>query len=117
MVANENSSVSVTLPAGATYRLGSGTSWSASITVAVPTTFSPLTWPSGVFPFPDPAPNMLKELDVMEIANAQNVAVTTNGINSTVVVPALPMTSAYTCTLLILADGTFQLNNCSAIAQ
>jgi hypothetical protein len=72
-IATESTTVSVTLPAGATYRLGSGTSWSASMVVAGATTFSPLFFPSGEFPFADPAPGLLKELDVMEGAASQAV--------------------------------------------
>ncbi len=68
---NENPSVSVTLPAGATYRFGdyANNRWSAPITLATDTTFNQVLWPAGVFPFPDPDSGVAKELDVlMEIA-------------------------------------------------
>ena len=70
-VTSENPSVSVTLPAGATYRFGDYTDnqWSTPITLTTATTFDPVLWPAGVFPFPDPDPGVLKELDVlMEVA-------------------------------------------------
>jgi hypothetical protein len=75
-VAAESTTASVTLPAGATYRLGSGTSWSASTVVAHATTFDPLFFPSGEFPFADPAPGLEKELDIMERAASQVVLMT-----------------------------------------
>jgi hypothetical protein len=66
-VANENPSVSVTLPAGATYRFGDYVNnvWSDPITLTTATTFSPVFMPAGVFPFSDPDPGVAKELDVL----------------------------------------------------
>jgi hypothetical protein len=68
---SENPSVSVTLPAGATYRSGDygNNRWSTPITLTTTTTFDPIYWLAGVFPFPDPDPGVAKEFDVlMEIA-------------------------------------------------
>jgi hypothetical protein len=66
-VANENQYVSVSLPAGATYRFGDfeNNRWSTPITLTTATTFNPVYSPAGVFPFPDPDPNVAKELDVL----------------------------------------------------
>src|ERR1044071_6215368 len=80
-VATEVTAATVKLPAGATYRLGSGTCWSASQTVAVATILS-LQWP-GKYPFADPCPNVLKELDILETSAAQLVILTTGSSNTT----------------------------------
>jgi hypothetical protein len=83
----------VTLPAGTTYRLGDSVNnlWSAPITVTVPTTFSPVSYPAGQFPFPDPDPGTVKEIDVLETAAAQNITVvhTDTGVVVSQVVPPL----------------------------
>lgn len=78
MVAPESATVAVVLPAGATYRFGDSTNnrWSAPITVNVPTTFSPVAFNSGVFPFSDPDVGVVKELDVLETSAPQAVVVT-----------------------------------------
>jgi hypothetical protein len=74
----ENTSTAVVLPAGTTYRFGdyANNKWSAPITVTEPTTFSPVSLPSGVFPFTDPDLGVVKELDVLETAAAQAILVT-----------------------------------------
>ena len=74
----ESSTVAVVLPAGTTYRFGdvANNRWSTPITVTVPTMFSPVYVPAGVFPFADPDPNVPKELDVLETAVPQAIAVT-----------------------------------------
>ena len=94
---SENPSVSVTLPAGATYRFGDYTNnqWSTPITLTTATTFSPVSWPAGVFPFPDPDPGVAKDLDVLMYVPAdapqpaqtsesplsgQNITLTTNPV-------------------------------------
>jgi len=64
---NENKSVSVALPTGATYRFGDygNNRWSTPITLPNATTFNPVYWPAGVFPFTDPDSTVTKELDVL----------------------------------------------------
>ena len=94
-VAVESQSTSVTLPAGATYRFGDTANnlWSAPVTVAVETTFSPVFFPAGVFPFADPDIGVTKELDVLETADAQLISVTNLSTDpvtvSSQIVPAL----------------------------
>jgi hypothetical protein len=99
---------SVTIPAGATYRFGDKVNnlWSAPITVSVATTFSPIY--IGIFPFADPDPGTVKELDVMETTAPQTVTVINFNAGTTVaqVVPPLvppaavplPAGTAYTLT-------------------
>jgi hypothetical protein len=94
-IASESGSTSVTIPAGATYRFGDNLHnlWSTPITVTVATTFGPVNYPSGVFPFADPDLGTIKELDVLETPTQQTVIVTNSAVSpaTTVaqVVPAL----------------------------
>jgi len=111
MVAAENSTVAVVLPAGTTYRFGNAANnlWSTATTVTEATTFSPVYFPADVFPFSDPDPGVVKELDVLETAAAQAIQVTNLAAATTVSqivpgsavvptsVPVLPGT-AYTVT-------------------
>lgn len=85
-VAPESTTISVALPAGATYRLGNtaDNKWSASVTVSAATTINPTAYFAGQYKFPDPDPGVAKLLQVLEIATAQ-VVTTTN----TSVTPAL----------------------------
>jgi len=78
MVTPESATVAVVLPAGTTYRFGDTTNnlWSTAITVNVATTFSPVFFPAGVFPFADPDPNTAKELDVLQTTAPQAIQVT-----------------------------------------
>jgi hypothetical protein len=99
---------SVTIPAGATYRFGDKVNnlWSAPITVSSATTFSPIY--IGIFPFADPDPGTVKELDVLETTAPQTVTVVNFNAGTTVaqVVPPLvpptavplPAGNAYTLT-------------------
>lgn len=93
-VAAESTSNSATIPAGTSYRFGTGSGtantkvncatadcWNGA-TVTAATTFSPVYYTS--FPFADPAPGLTKELDVLETSSAQSVTV--NG--KAVAVPA-----------------------------
>lgn len=122
MVAPESTTVAVVLPAGATYRFGDSTNnkWSAPITVNVPTTFSPVSMNSGVFPFSDPDVGVVKELDVLEASAPQAVVVTNLAVSPATTVsqivpplagpasvPVLPGT-AYTLTFsnFAMAPGT-----------
>ena len=109
----ESSTVAVTLPAGTTYRFGDAAHslWSAPITVTEATTFSPVFLPANVFPFADPDPGTVKELDVLQTASAQtipvtNLAVTPAVTTAQVVPPVVPPTfipvtpgTSYTLTL------------------
>jgi hypothetical protein len=123
-VTSESTTVAVVLPAGATYRFGDSLNnkWSAPITVNVPTTFSPVFFPDGVFPFSDPDPGTAKELDVLETYTPQNVVLTNLAVSpattATLTVPALivptaiPVTpgSTYTLTLsnFVIGPGSPQ---------
>lgn len=91
-VAPESTSTTLTIPAGTTYQLGtascavtSAAAWSAPVTVTAATTFNPLDWTNGVFPFADPCNGTLKTFQVQEVAATQ--ALTLNGASFTV--PAL----------------------------
>ena len=123
MITAESQTISLVLPAGTTYRFGDVTNnkWSAPVTVSVPTTFSPVYFPDGVFPFSDPDPGTAKELDVLETAGPQAIAVTNAGVapvtTASLVVPGLvavptsvPVTpgTAYTVTFsnFAIAPGT-----------
>jgi hypothetical protein len=123
MVTVESNTVAVVLPAGATYRFGDTINnlWSAPITVDVPTTFSPVNFPAGVFPFADPDPGQGKELDVLETSAPQTVLVTDLSTSpattvSQIVPPlppsSVPMTPGTTYTLtfsnIVITPGTPQ---------
>ena len=123
-VTAESSTVAVVLPAGTTYRFGDSANnrWSDPITVTAPTTFSPVFLPAGVFPFSDPDPNVVKELDVLETTAPQSISVTNLAAapvtTVALVVPSLippsavPMTpgTSYTLTFsnFAIAPGTPQ---------
>ena len=84
-ITQENTAIAVTLPAGTTYRLGDYTHnlWSPSVTVGATTTLNPVSM--GVantpFPFSDPDPGTVKELDILETANAQSIIVTNSSVS------------------------------------
>ena len=123
-ITSESTTVAVVLPAGATYRFGDSINnkWSAPITVDVPTTFSPVYLPDGVFPFSDPDPGTAKELDILEASTPQTVVVTNLAVSPAttvsltvppLVAPALiPLTpgATYTLTLsnFVIAPGSPQ---------
>jgi len=91
VVPAENTAISVTLPAGTVYRVGSGTCWSTNIIVPVnPPVYKPFSW-SGAnnFPFSDPCSGVVKELDVLETSVVQQIQVNNNGKITIVGVPAL----------------------------
>ena len=100
-VTSESATISVTLPAGTTYRFGDYTNnvWSASVTVTVPTTISPVSMASGdPFPFSDPDYGTVKELDVLETTAPQSIGVTNSSVSpattAALTIPALtPPTS------------------------
>jgi hypothetical protein len=77
-VTPESATISVTLPAGATYRFGDYTNnlWSVSVTVQAATTISPVSMSAAdPFPFADPDYGTLKELDVLETAASQTLSI------------------------------------------
>jgi hypothetical protein len=82
MITSESSTMSVVLPAGTTYRFGdpANNRWSTPITVNAPTTFSPVYFPDGAFPFDDPDPGTVKELDVLETSSPQAITVTDSSV-------------------------------------
>lgn len=133
MITPESASIAVVLPAGATYRFGDSTNnqWSAPITLNQPTTFSPVYLPDGVFPFSDPDPGVVKELDVLETTAPQTALVTNLAASpattlSQIVpplvvptsVPVLPGTS-YTLTFsnFVIAAGSPQNTPMIALAN
>lgn len=73
----ESVTTNAILPAGATYRLGNAANncWSPSVTVSAAASLSPVDM--GVanqpFPFSDPCPGVVKELDVQETPASQLV--------------------------------------------
>jgi hypothetical protein len=81
-VASESPTISVALPAGATYRLGNVNDgkWSASITISAATTINPTAFYDGQYSFPDPDPGVAKCLQVLEIAAAQVGTVTDSSV-------------------------------------
>jgi hypothetical protein len=85
MVAPESSTIAAVLPAGTTYRFGDTTNnkWSATITVTVATTFSPVSFTAGVFPFSDPDTGFVKELDVLETSVPQAITLTNLAVSPT----------------------------------
>ena len=97
-VTSENASISVTLPAGTTYRLGDYTNnkWSDPITVSAPTTINPVSMGGpNPFPFSDPDPGVVKEFDVLETTVAQTITVTNLAVSpattvSQIVPPLVP---------------------------
>jgi hypothetical protein len=86
-VASESPTISVALPAGATYRLGNVNDgkWSASITISAATTINPTAFYDGQYSFPDPDPGVPKVLQVLEIATAQTVTLTDSSVTPAVV--------------------------------
>jgi hypothetical protein len=97
-VTQENSSVSVTLPAGTTYRFGTAScpaqngaaSWT-QVTVTQTTTIAPVSMASGnSFPFSDPCLDTVKELDVLETGSAQSITVTNAQANPATVAMVVP---------------------------
>lgn len=112
MATPESTTTAVVLPAGATYRFGDSVHnlWSVPVTVSQTTTLSPVCFPGATFPFSDPDPGTVKELDVLQTAGPQTIAVTdlsvTPAASVSQIVPglvaptAVPMTpgTAYTLT-------------------
>lgn len=111
-VTQENAAVSVTLPAGTTYRLGDYTHnlWSQSVTVSQTTTLSPVSMGvANSFPFSDPDQGTVKELDILETSAPQSVTVADSSVTPATTValavppiappPAVPVSPGTTYTL------------------
>ena len=124
-VAAESTTTSVTLPAGTTYRFGDSVNnkWSQSVTVYAVTTLNPISMGvSNMFPFSDPDPGTVKELDVLETSASQTVQVTNLAVSPASMVslvvpsptppPAVPVPpgTSYTLTFsnFAIAPGTPQ---------
>ena len=97
-ITQENLSVSVTLPAGTTYRFGTAAcsyangaaSWT-QVTVTQTTTISPVSMSGGnPFPFSDPCPYVTKELDVLETSSVQTISVTNSTASPATVAMVVP---------------------------
>jgi hypothetical protein len=102
-ITQENPSVSVTLPAGTTYRFGdtANNRW-AQVTVNQTTTISPVSMAgSNPFPFSDPDNGVVKELDILETATAQTISVTNSTATPATVAMVVPSTAPAT-----VVDGT-----------
>ena len=99
-ITQENVNVSVTLPAGTTYQMGNAASncW-AQVTVSAATTISPVSMSNqyaAQFPFADPCPGIVKELDVLETATAQTISVTNSTATPATVAMVVPSTTPAT---------------------
>ena len=129
MVTQESTSTAVVLPAGTTYRFGNAANnlWSAPITVTEPTTFSPVFFPAGVFPFSDPDSGVAKELDVLQTSTPQTVQVTNLAVSPAttigLIIQGLPPTTvpmtpgtAYTVTFSGFAIPTTAPQNAPMVA-
>jgi hypothetical protein len=116
-IASESAGISVTLPAGTTYRLGDYTNnaWSAPITVSAATTFSPLFFPAGQFPFSDPDNGTAKELDVLQTTAPQSISVTNVSVSpvSTISQIIPPLTPPTTVPVLPGTSYTLTFSNFS----
>jgi hypothetical protein len=92
----ENPSVSVTLPAGTTYRFGDvvNNKW-AQVTVSQVTTINPVSMSNYAtsFPFSDPDPGVVKEFDILETAAAQTISVTNSTATPAMVAMVVPSTN------------------------
>ncbi|HEV2646285.1 MAG TPA: hypothetical protein VGU46_07980 [Acidobacteriaceae bacterium] len=116
-IASESSGIAITLPAGTTYRFGDYTHnlWSAPITVSATTTFRPLFFPSGQFPFSDPDDGTAKELDVLQTTAPQSISVTNVWASpaSTVAQVVPPLTPPTTVPVLPGTSYTITFSNFS----
>ncbi len=94
-IADENTVGAVTLAAGTTYRFGAATGvtyagtdcskancWAVFSNLPSATTIKSVAWPSGGYPFADPAPGVLKELDILQTTAVQTYSV--NGTSKTI---------------------------------
>lgn len=108
-VATESTQGVVTLPAGTTYRYGTSTGVtntgvdcskaSCWFTATVPSggaIFSTLFWPSGqIAPQADPAPGLLKELDIAQTTVEQTITIAGKPVT---VAASIPPSTTYTVT-------------------
>jgi hypothetical protein len=101
-IAPESGAISVTLPAGTTYRFGVSINnkWRAPVMVNAPTTFSSLSMNAGVFPFSDPDVGTVKELDVLATTAAPATTVSQIVAGLVVVPTSVPMLPGTAYTIL-----------------
>ena len=104
-IAGENPNISVTLPAGTTYRWGTAScpvannaaTWT-QVTVAQTTTIGPLTMAGSTasFGFADPCLGTAKELDVLETASVQSLSLTNSTATPATVAMIVPSSAPTT---------------------
>lgn len=101
----DESSISVTIPAGVTWRWGTpkcgltgAPAWSAS--QVGPKTINPLTMAAATTQFgvPDPCQLTAKELDILETTVVQTVTVAGKPVTVPALLPPPPTTTMYACT-------------------
>jgi hypothetical protein len=99
-VASESPTLSLTIPAGTTYRMGNAADnkWSVNQIAPGPVTIN-VFYPSMGGSFPDPDPGQPKELDILETAGAQTVTLADTSVSPTkvtsIIVPGLAASAAY----------------------
>jgi hypothetical protein len=93
-VASESPTLSLSMPAGTTFRMGNAADnkWSLNQTPTGPTTVN-VYYPSMSGVFPDPDPGQPKEIDILESAAARTVTLTDTSVSpakvTSLTVPAL----------------------------
>jgi hypothetical protein len=127
-VTAENTSLSVVLPAGTTYRFGDSVNnlWSNPVTVTQTVTINPVSMAGGnPFPFQDPDPGTAKELDVLQTPATQIITINnlSNVTTAALTIPAVvetpsPAQKWYTLTtesatiaVLLPAGATYRLGD------
>lgn len=137
--AQQATTLTISLPSGATYRIGDAQNnkWSDPLTTKATTSL--IDYADGVAGRPsDPDPGTPKEFDVLETALPQTVVLTDTSVQpskmTVIPVPALPIVSmppppvttapttpsvvaVYTCTITAYSDGSFQSSNCTAVSK
>lgn len=131
-VAAESTSTIVTLPAGTTYRFGAPLTSTANgcgllgwltATVITPT----LVTPTAKKFVCDPAPNVTKELDILQTTSAQAITVTSGNKSTTIMVPLVlapppqpgqpSLIGTFTCIVNVYDNGTFSSTLCTKVGQ
>jgi hypothetical protein len=107
-VATESPTLSLTMQAGTTYRMGNATNeaWSSNQVVATPLTIS-VYYPTMTVAFPDPAPGVSKEIDVLETAVVSTVTLTDTSVApAKVTVVAIPALAPISYPPIAFTPGT-----------
>jgi hypothetical protein len=128
-IAAENTNTYVTLPAGTQYRFGTplttSTAGCGTLGWLTGTATSVTTLSAYYTSFAcDPAPGVVKELDVLQTSAAQTIVVVNNGTLSSVTIPALAVatqsastkptiTGTFSCVGNLLSDGTYVSTSCT----